>query len=122
MRGLYFLLGILSFIVGIVGVFTPLLPTTPFLILAAFCFSRSSQKFHHWLIQHPKLGPPIRDWNESGSISKKVKFLAIGMLSLSGTYISFKPHIPFDLKVMTILSLFAIALYIFTRPSTGRKS
>jgi len=58
------------------GLFLPLLPTTPFLLLAAFCFSRGSEKLHSWLLGHRTMGPIIRDWNERRVIRPRVKALA----------------------------------------------
>ena len=58
------------------GLFLPLLPTTPFLLLAAFCFSRGSERLHGWLLGHRTMGPIIRDWNERRVIRPRVKVLA----------------------------------------------
>jgi uncharacterized membrane protein YbaN (DUF454 family) len=62
---------------GFLGLFLPLLPTTPFLLLAAFCFSRGSARLHHWLLNHPTMGPIIRDWNENRVIRPRVKVAAV---------------------------------------------
>lgn len=67
------LLGWCSVSLGIVGIFLPLIPTTPFLLLAAWCFSRSSPTFHNWLMTHPKLGPIITTWNSGDGLPVKVR-------------------------------------------------
>jgi len=77
-------LGCLCVILGVVGIFLPLLPTTPFLLLAAWLFSRSSNRFHTWLMNHPKLGPFILVWQNGGGIERHVRtrvliFLWVGM-------------------------------------------
>ena len=68
--------------IGVVGIVVPLLPTTPFLLLAAYCFSRGSRRLHDWLLNHPTLGPPIRDWREHRSVSGKAKLSAMIAIAL----------------------------------------
>ena len=72
--------GWLSVALGVLGIFLPVLPTTPFLLLAAACFARSSPRFHHWLVHHPKLGPWIRDYLSGEGIPLKGKVYAIGLM------------------------------------------
>ena len=76
MRMVWLIFGFTALILAIIGIILPLLPTVPFLLLAAFCFARSSEKIHKWLLNHPKYGPPIHNWQNSGSISIKSKQLA----------------------------------------------
>ncbi|RZA08047.1 MAG: DUF454 domain-containing protein, partial [Proteobacteria bacterium] len=64
MRFLYLTIGWISLALGILGIFLPLLPTTPFVLLAGICFAKGSPRMHAWLINHPRLGPPIKDWQE----------------------------------------------------------
>jgi len=66
-------LGCLCVILGVVGIFLPLLPTTPFLLLAAWLFSRSSNRFHTWLMSHPKLGPFILAWQNGEGIERHIR-------------------------------------------------
>lgn len=81
----YLLLGIgwLSVALGVIGIFLPVLPTTPFLLLAAACFVRSSRRFYLWLVGHKHLGPWIRDYLEGNGIPLKGKVYAIGLMWLS---------------------------------------
>ena len=62
MRGVYLALGIGFVALGFIGAFLPVLPTTPFLVLAAACFARSSPRLENWLLQHPQFGPLLRNW------------------------------------------------------------
>ena len=75
--------GWLSVALGVIGIFVPVLPTTPFLLLAAACFVRSSRRFYHWLVGHKRLGPWIRDYLEGNGIPIKGKVYAIGLMWLS---------------------------------------
>ena len=76
MKVLWIALGWTSVGLGVVGTFLPLLPTTPFLLLAAFAFSRGSETLHDWLMTHPSLGPPIHDWHQHRAVSRRVKVVA----------------------------------------------
>ena len=66
---------------GLVGVVLPVVPTTPFLLIAAACFARSSPRLHGWLLGHPLFGPPIRDWQAYGAIRPRAKAMALGSMA-----------------------------------------
>lgn len=72
--------GCLSVALGVLGIFLPVLPTTPFLLLAAACFLRSSRRLYHWLVSHPRLGPWVCDYLEGQGIPLKGKVWAIGLM------------------------------------------
>jgi len=75
-RHLYLVGGWASLAIGAVGAFLPLLPTVPLVILAAFCFARSSPRLEAWLLGHPAFGHHIVAWREKGAISRKGKIAA----------------------------------------------
>jgi uncharacterized membrane protein YbaN (DUF454 family) len=79
-RYLLIALGTLCLAIGIVGIFTPILPTTPFLLLAAFCYLRSSARFHRWLLHNRVFGSYIRNYTEGRGIPLKVKLFTITLL------------------------------------------
>ncbi|WP_225029522.1 YbaN family protein [Xinfangfangia pollutisoli] len=81
MRTFWMALGLTFLAVGLLGAVLPVLPTTPFLLVAAACFARSSPRLHRWLLDHPLFGPPIRDWEESGAIRPRAKALAVTMMA-----------------------------------------
>jgi uncharacterized membrane protein YbaN (DUF454 family) len=80
MKKLFTVFGLISLALGFVGIFVPLLPTTPFLLLSAWLFSKSSERWHKWLLQHKKLGGYIRQFQEDKSISLRIKIISISML------------------------------------------
>jgi uncharacterized protein len=75
-RTAYLALGLAALLLGGIGLFVPLLPTVPFMILAAFCFTRSSPRLESWLVSHPTFGPHIQAWRRNGSISRRGKHAA----------------------------------------------
>ena len=86
-RLFYIIIGSISLIIGFIGIFLPILPTTPFLLLSAACFYRGSEKLHSWLLQSSLFGPTIRDYEEKGGLSKSTKIGAI-LITWLGVVIS----------------------------------
>src|SRR3546814_5090847 len=82
-RHFYLVSGWASLGLGALGAFLPLLPTVPFVILAAFCFARSSPRLEAWLVTHPQFGHHIVAWREKGAISRKGKIAATAAFALS---------------------------------------
>ncbi|MBQ8421247.1 MAG: YbaN family protein [Bacteroidales bacterium] len=83
MRLLLAALGLLSLGLGILGIFLPVLPTTPLLLLAAALFFRSSPRLYDWLLEHPKLGPYIKNFREHKAIPLKIKVLSVSLVWLT---------------------------------------
>lgn len=75
--------GLLAVGLGSVGIFVPLLPTVPFLLLAAACFARSSERFHNWLLEHPHLGPVLHGYLNGQGMSLRAKVSALILLWVS---------------------------------------
>jgi len=107
--------GLFFVLLGVIGVFLPLLPTTPFLILAAICFSRGSPKFHRWLMNHPVLSPPILDWQQHHVIQTKYKILTTSMMGLSWVMIFSREQIPPVGKIAFSVFVIAMLSFIWTR-------
>ena len=77
-------LGLIFLLLGGIGVVLPLLPTTPFILLAAACFAKSSPRMHRWLLESELFGPILRDWEKNRCISYGVKWLSLSMMALIG--------------------------------------
>ena len=115
-RGLWLLGGVSALFMGLLGIALPLLPTVPFLLLAAFCFARSSARLHQWLIHHPRLGPPIRDWQERGAIGRRAKILA--SLSMAGAFsLSLWLGLKAWILIVQAVVLIGVAIFIWSRPA-----
>lgn len=116
-RWWFFALGWVMVVLGVVGVVVPGLPTTVFLIVAAWAFSRSSVRFQVWLWQHKVLGPSIRAWHQHRVIPVRGKILAVVMMAGSVGYMAFAN--PGDVLPPLLLAgvLMPIGLYICTRAS-----
>ncbi len=80
---LLIILGAVSLGLGVAGMFLPVLPTTPFLLLTAWCWMKGAPRLHAWLMAHPKLGPYIRDFQEHKCISRRVKAVSVTTLWLT---------------------------------------
>src|SRR5687767_5166736 len=80
-RALWVLAGALALLAGLIGIVVPLLPTVPFLLLAALCFSRGCRRCERWLLDHPRFGPPLRDWREHGALTLRTKQVASVMMA-----------------------------------------
>jgi uncharacterized protein len=102
--------------IGAVGVFLPLLPTTPFLILAAALFARSSPRFEQWLLDHPRYGQPLIDWRREGAISRKAKIASVSLMSASYAIVWFVGPPQLWLKLLVGAILVACAAFVLTRP------
>ncbi|MFV0470729.1 MAG: YbaN family protein [Paludibacteraceae bacterium] len=89
MKIFFVIIASVSLGLGILGVFLPLLPTTPFLLLSAALYAKSSDRLYQWLLNHPILGSYIRDFREEKAIALKVKVVAIATIWISIGYTVF---------------------------------
>jgi hypothetical protein len=112
---LWLLAGLASVAIGAIGVVVPLLPTTPFLLVAAFAFARSSTRLNRWLREHRSFGPLIENWHRDGSIDRKVKRTAIIVILITPV-ISWLFGVPLWLIACQLVVLSAAAIFILTRP------
>jgi len=118
---LFLISGFISIGLGLLGLFLPVLPTTPFAILAAFCFSKSSPRLQQRIYDLPKLGPVVLEWDKHGIISKRAKVLSL--LTLWPVTIFGVTQIQelFILRSLPILIGIAVSWFILSRPSIIKK-
>ena len=117
MKYFYFTLGWLFFVTGVIGAFLPVLPTTIFMILALWAFSKSSDKFHKWLYTHKIFGPPLQQWQQYKVIPLKAKMLAVIMISGSMGYLYFYPVVTVVITVLIEVVMLSVIIYILSKPS-----
>lgn len=103
-----------SLVLGGIGVVLPLLPTVPFVILAAFCFGRSDPRFERRLLEHPRFGPSIRQWRERGAISRKGKIAATAAFAVSIALAAV--FAPFPWSLFPVAAALITGSWIWTRP------
>jgi len=101
---------------GFLGVMLPLLPTTPFLLVAVWAFSKSSPKLRRWLFNHPRFGHHLRNWFDQGAISRQAKIVSVSFMALS---VGFSLLVSENLYVIVSLAVImvATATFILTRPN-----
>jgi uncharacterized membrane protein YbaN (DUF454 family) len=114
-RPVLFVLGWFFLVIGIAGVILPLLPGTVFLILSAACFTRSSPRFERWLLDHPRLGPAVRQWRATGAIPRRTKVFAAGSMVVSWTVLAFT-NAPNTVKAACLVLFGAVIAYVASRP------
>ncbi len=105
---------------GSVGVVLPLLPTTPFLLLAAMCASRSSPALHAWLYSHRRFGPLLRDWRDHRAIRPRAKITALVIIALSWTWMWVSVEPLYARLAATGLMAFGV-VFLATRPHGPRR-
>ena len=116
-RMLLRLVGTLFLLIGCVGIVLPLLPTTPFLLLALACYARSSERWYHWLITNRWFGEYIKNWHEGKGLPIKTKILMIAFLILTIGY-SAVVMVPFFIgKVILIIIATCVSMHVLSLPT-----
>lgn len=120
-RTIYLGCGWLSLGAGILGIFLPLLPTTPFLLLASFFFSRGSDRLHRWLLDHPRFGPPLRDWQAHGVIRPRAKAASAVMMTTMMGWAVVRAGVPPLLTTIVAVTWAGVLAFVLSRPSAPRE-
>jgi len=106
---------VISLVLGIIGAFLPVLPTVPFILLAAWAAARSSPRMSAWLENHPRMGPHIRDWRRGGVVSRSAKWMATVMMSLAAAIMLAFAR-PLWLPLIAIAIMTSVAVWLWLRP------
>ena len=112
---LHLVLGCLCVLLAAIGAVLPVMPTTVFLILAAFFFTKGSPRLRQWLLDNPRIGPTIRDWEATGAIPRRIKLLSVSMMAGSFVLACFLDmHIALRLLHFGLIA--AGSAYVLSRP------
>ena len=114
MKIVLIVLGSIALVLGVVGVFMPLLPTTPFLLLAAALYFRGSPRLYEWLLNQKRLGPYIRNFREHKAIPLRVKIISVTMVWLTLLYCAYITHERLWLSIMMIVTATGITWHILS--------
>ena len=112
----WLVVGLVSLVLGALGVALPLLPTTPFILVAAIAFARSSDRLHDWLVNHNVFGALIENWRRHGAISRRAKTVGVASM-VALPIISLAMSAPAPMIVLQIVVLGAAALFVLSRPT-----
>lgn len=118
----YIIFGFISLALGIIGIFLPIMPTTPFILLSAFCFSRGSEKIYNWFISNKYFGRIVKDWEENRVIKLKVKIFVSVTLPFSLIYPLFFKDLSLPLRTLIVIVAISVLTFIWTRPSAVASS
>ena len=116
MRAVFVALGTFFVILGIVGIFVPLLPTTPFLLLASACYLRGSRRMHDWLLSHGRLGAYIRAYEEGRGIPLRAKVVALTMMWASLGFVAYRYPVPW-LQALALAIGAGVTVYLLRLPT-----
>jgi len=122
MKPIYFILGWIFFTIGAIGVLLPVLPTTPFMLLALWAFSRSSERFYRWLYQHKLFGPPLQMWKQYRVIPLAAKIMSVSFMSISFIYMVVFSPVSVLLKASIAAVMVYGAWFILSKPSAPPKN
>lgn len=115
-RPFFAIIGVLFFAIGLIGAFLPLLPTTPFMLLALWAFSRSSERLHNYVWHHPRFGRAVRDWALYRVVPRRAKLGAVLVMSSSAMLLIFLSSIPWWGISSACAIMLVVAIWLCSRP------
>ena len=118
-RSLHFTVGVVATGLAVLGVVLPLLPTTPFLLVAAWAFARSSPRLESWLLDHARFGPLIADWRREGAVGRRVKRLSAAVM-IATVLLGALVGLSFAILALQVVIFTAVSAFLWTRPEPHR--
>lgn len=115
-RALFACVGGVMLLLGLIGIVTPLLPTVPFLILAAWCFGKSSPRLEAWMLNHPRFGQSLRRWREQGAIPRRAKWMAVAGMTIGYALFWMQVRPGWMLATAVAALMIGSAAYVVSRP------
>ena len=119
-RAIYLTLGVVMLAIGIVGVWLPLIPTTGPVLLAAWCFARSSERFDQWMLNHRVFGPIVRDWRSGAGFTVRAKVIAVIALAVTFGFSIWLLRDNRPVVIGLVVLALALAVFIVSRPTKPR--
>lgn len=120
-RTLWLALATLSLALGIIGIVLPGLPTTPFVLLAAFAAARGSERLHAWMHSHARFGPMLRDWEREGAVSRRAKvFATVTMLGSAVVMFLISPR--WWMAAIASGTMLIVGIWLWLRPEPQRRA
>lgn len=114
LRTLWLATGLVALALGVLGAVLPMVPTTPFVLLAAACFARGSPRCHRWLRSHGRFGAAVREWEDHGAIARRSKVWATALIALTGAVSAAIVPIAFA-RIGLAFVLGGVLIFIWTR-------
>ena len=116
-KGIFIVAGTVSLGLGAVGVFLPILPTTPFLLLSAACYYKGSERMHRWLLCNKLFGSYIRNYKEGKGIAQTTKILTLSLLWITICFSAFYIVRNFPIQIVLIAIAIAVTIHVITLPT-----
>ncbi|MDF1660663.1 MAG: YbaN family protein [Planctomycetota bacterium] len=120
-RIIFLIAGHLCMALAFVGIFVPILPTVPFILLAAYCYSRGSTKFYNWLVKHPKFGPSVIEWRDHRIVRPRAKIASVITIAISLSIPIFVVDLPLWQKVTVAVIGVSVMIFLISCPSEKPK-
>jgi uncharacterized membrane protein YbaN (DUF454 family) len=115
-RAVFACLGGAMLLLGLIGIVTPLLPTVPFLIVAAWCFGKSSPRVEAWMLNHPRFGSGLRRWREEGAIPRRAKWMAVMGIAVGYAVFWTQARPGWIFATVVAVLMLGSAIYVLSRP------